>query len=254
MRRLLALAVLALVSLLPAAAPAASMGVVTDDPAHPGVPVYVARPEGPGPFPAVVFLHGCGGVDGFDAVAADRLATHGYVAVVLDSLGLRHPGDACDGGARGQLDEAAAARVVLAWLRRQPDVAADKLGLIGFSMGGNAVLDLVANGPAAAPPGLHAAVAFYPSCNAHDGAKVGVPLAILDGDADKVTPAAPCTALANAAAAAGKTVDLTVYPGATHGFNVPGPDRTFFGEPMRYDAAATYDSALKTLHFLDAHL
>jgi dienelactone hydrolase len=254
MQRLLAVTLLALGSLLPGPAFAATMGVVTDDPAHAGVPVYVAQPDGPGPFPAVVFLHGCDGIDGVDVVAADRLAMHGYVAVALDSLGLGHPGGACESGDRGQLAEAAAARVVLGWLRRQPNVAADKLGLIGFSMGGNAILDLVAGGSAAPPPGLHAAVAFYPSCDAHSGANVGVPLAILDGDADTVTPAAPCTALANAAAAAGKPVELTVYPGATHGFNVPGPDRTFFGEPVRYDAAATYDAALKVVRFLDAHL
>jgi dienelactone hydrolase len=83
---------------------------------------------------------------------------------------------------------------------------------------------------------------------------VAVPLAIFDGDADRIAPAAACAAFAKAATIAGKPVEQTIYPGATHAFNVPGPDRTLFGEPVRFDEKATYDSALRTLRFLDAHM
>ncbi|MGA2394510.1 MAG: hypothetical protein ABSH03_14310 [Candidatus Lustribacter sp.] len=52
----------------------------------PPIPVYVARPPGNGPFPAVLLLHGCAGFDGYLAVGADRLAARGYVGVALDGL------------------------------------------------------------------------------------------------------------------------------------------------------------------------
>jgi dienelactone hydrolase len=82
---------------------------------------------------------------------------------------------------------------------------------------------------------------------------VTVPLRIFDGDADTITPAPPCEALAKAGKAAGKPVEITVYPGATHGFQIPG-DHSFFGQPIRYDEAATKDSAAKVEQFLAASL
>lgn len=222
----------------------------------PAVPIYVARPDGNGPFPAVLILHSCAGFDGFDAVAADRLVPLGYVAVALDALGRREPTGACgnDNGA-GYTAEVTAAWATLAWMRAQPYIAADRLAIIGFSMGADALLALVdPPGAQATPPaGLRAAVAFEPSC---DGTKpnVRVPLAIFDGDADQIAPAAPCAALARAASSNGTAVQITTYQGATHGFNVPGPDRTFYGQPMRFDPEATADAARQTVSFLKQYL
>jgi dienelactone hydrolase len=217
----------------------------------PAIPVYIARPDGAGPFPAVLLLHGCSGVDGFLAVAADRLAMHGIVGVALDALtphGLR---TACNGTSDG--DQVGAARATLAWLRGQSYVAADRLGVVGFSMGGNTTLALIDTPGTSAPRGLRVAVTYYPSCTGRDG-QVSVPLAIFDGDADTITPAAPCATMTQAATTAGKPVTLTTYPGATHGFDVPGPDRLFYNVPIRYDATAAADAARKTYEFLVRYL
>ena len=81
-----------------------------------------------------------------------------------------------------------------------------------------------------------------------------IPLAIFDGDADQITPAAPCSKMVNAAKAAGKIATITTYPGATHAFNVPAPDRTFFGQPIHFDAAAAADAAQKAGLFLEHYL
>ena len=96
-------------------------------------------------------------------------------------------------------------------------------------------------------------MAYYPACEDRDGL-VSVPLAIFDGSADQVTPAAPCAAMVKAGTAAGKPLTITTYPGATHGFDVPGPDRTFSGQPIRFDRDAAIDSALQAFGFLEAHL
>ena len=59
----------------------------------PGAPVAIEatliRPAGPGPFPAVVQLHGCAGVEAQSLRWARWLADRGYVALVLDSFGPR---------------------------------------------------------------------------------------------------------------------------------------------------------------------
>jgi len=244
---------LALVWLVPAHANAGAMTSVPPTSTSPAVPVYIARPLGSGPFPAVLLLHGCDGFNGFGAVYADRLTRLGYVAVALDSLGPVEPFAGCS-DRDGSTDEAADARATLAWMRTLPYVSADRLAVIGFSMGGAAVLNLVdaRKHPEPPPKGLRAAVAFYPNCEGRDG-NVTVPLRIFDGDADTITPAPPCEALAKAGKAAGKPVEITVYPGATHGFQIPG-DHSFFGQPIRYDEAATKDSAAKVEQFLAASL
>lgn len=253
-RRIPALSVaLAIVAALALRAPvrAANMLVVPATATTPAIPVYVARPAGSGPFPAVLLLHGCAGFDGFLAVGADRLAAHGYVGVALDALAPHGMTTACNGTSDG--DEAGAARATLAWLRRQPYVAANQLGVIGFSMGADATLALIDTPGAVTPPGLRAAAAYYPGCRGRDG-RVTVPLDIFDGDADTIAPPAPCAAMAHAGQAAGKPIAITTYPGATHGFDVPGPDRTFFGAPIRFDASAAADAARQILGLLQRYV
>jgi dienelactone hydrolase len=230
---------------------AANMLVVPATATAPAIPVYVARPDGDGPFPAVLLLHGCAGFDGFLAVGADRLAAHGYVGVALDALGPHGMTTACNGNNDG--DEAGAARATLAWLRKQSYVAADRLGVIGFSMGGDATLALVDTPGTPAPAGLRAAAVYYPSCDGYNGF-VSVPLDIFDGDADKIAPSAPCTAMAHAGAAAGKPIAITTYPGATHGFDVPAPDRDFYGTTIHFDPAAAADAARRILAFLQKYV
>lgn len=49
----------------------------------------IYKPEGAGPFPAIIVLHDCGGVNSKDQAWAKRLTTWGYVAVIVDSFGTR---------------------------------------------------------------------------------------------------------------------------------------------------------------------
>jgi dienelactone hydrolase len=47
------------------------------------------KPDGPGPFPAVVLLHSCGGIRPYNHDWAQQLKEHGFVAKVVDSFGPR---------------------------------------------------------------------------------------------------------------------------------------------------------------------
>jgi dienelactone hydrolase len=62
------------------------------------LPGYLARPDAPGPFPAVVVLHGCSGFFSTYAAVADDLKWEGYVALAVDSLGPRGIANACGAG------------------------------------------------------------------------------------------------------------------------------------------------------------
>jgi dienelactone hydrolase len=220
----------------------------------PAIPGNLQRPAGPGPFPAVLVLAGCDGVSSLENKTATELVKQGYVALVLDVLAPQGLKNACTAGAGTIATSARFAYVSLGWLAAQPGVIPDHLGVIGFSMGAIEILGLVDPlTPHVPPPGLRAAVAYYPDC-AQRRADVSVPLQILDGDADDWTPAPPCAALAQAAAAAGKTVQITTYPGATHAFNLPGAQRTYLGHTLRYDGDADRDSDAKALSFLATYL
>jgi len=77
-------------------------------------------------------------------------------------------------------------------------------------------------------------------------AKVTAGILILIGSADDWTPASRCID--------GAGVSLKVYPGATHAFDAPGPDRTYFGHHLAYDAAAAADAIQRTHRFLSSRL
>ena len=225
---------------------------------RPAIEGYLIRPAGRGPFPAVLVLHGCGGISDRETTWVDTLAKLGYVGLAIDTLtpqgitgGSR---EACF--AKSSQNGAQYAIATLAFLRKQRYVAAARLGILGSSMGAIESLDVIDpfTGPQPAPAGLRAVVAYYPLCKGRDG-NVSVPLAIFDGDADDWTPAPLCAAMVQAATAAGKSATLTTYPGATHDFNVVSDsERTAFGHVLRYDPSASADALTKTEAFLARYL
>jgi dienelactone hydrolase len=224
--------------------------------ALPAISGDMQRPAGPGPFPAVLVLHGCEGPSAVAAAAEQQLVQQGYVALAIDTLAPQGMKNACANATASVIANSARyAYVALGWLATQPFVSGDRLGVVGFSMGAIEILGLIDPlEPHAPPPGLRAAVAYYPACG-NRSPNVSVPLQILDGAADDWNIPEPCQRLAADATAAGKTVLITTYPGVTHDFNQPADaTRTYLGHTLRYDAAATKDAAAKTAAFLATYL
>jgi dienelactone hydrolase len=190
------------------------------------------RPEGAGPFPAIVMLHGCSGLWGKNgeptasfAFWAEHLRNRGYVALLLDSFGPRGEKEICTQAHRRispSTDRPQDAHAALAWLTARADVDAGRVDLIGWSNGGSAVLHTVkagAPGRLEHGPRFRAAVAFYPGCA--DLARIDyrptAPVLIQAGGEDDWTPARHCQAVAARAPAGAIAID--VYPGAHHSFD-----------------------------------
>ena len=95
------------------------------------------RPEGAGPFAAVVVLHGCLGVRSKDTRWAEWLKEQGYVALVVDSMtgrGLEtidQRRGVCTGATLWGGTRAADVRASLAYLKTLPYVSGDRLGVVG---------------------------------------------------------------------------------------------------------------------------
>jgi dienelactone hydrolase len=197
------------------------------------------QPEGAGPFPALVLLHGCtglrttaGGIQGKLRFWAEHLRDLGYVALLVDSFTTRGIDEVCTG--RHLLspvrDRADDARGALRYLQGRLDVQADRIGLLGWSNGAAATLSVLFD-QGTAERDFRAAVAFYPNCtrNYPGGPEFRpyAPLYVLVGALDDWTPAAPCMALVERAQAAGAPIAIKVYPGAHHSFDAPAT-------PLRY--------------------
>ena len=189
--------------------------------------------------PAVLLLHGCGGPYDRTGQLSKRMGDYaalvnalGAHALVIDSLTPRGERELCTqrSGERAitQTHRRRDALGALQWLAAQPGVDAARLGLIGWSHGGSAVLATLQRGQAevaasAVQPAF--AVAYYPGCTdpLRQRWQPTTPLLMLLGGADDWTPAAPCEALARQAG--GPPVQVETYPGAYHGFDGTAPVR-----------------------------
>ena len=201
-----------------------------------GEPVQLSalqfRPQGQGPFPAIVLLHGCSGMytrSGYVTNSyrhwAELLSEDGYVALLVDSFNPRGYRTICELQKRPILESRERVEDAYAaaqWLSRQPYVAAGRIGLLGWSNGGTGTVYSMR--PASRrDPGFRAAVAFYPGCRTLSRAttpyRAYSPLLILSGEADDWTPAEPCRQLAVLAQQDGASVEIITYPGAHHAFD-----------------------------------
>lgn len=222
-------------------------------------PAVLYLPKGAPPAAAIVVLHGCNGVGWHDRQWAQRLTEWGYAALLIDSFRPRGVAEVCNRGllvppeaqARDAFDGAA-------YLRTAPAVRAQRVGLIGFSHGGWAVLKAVLTGLVRRPgePPFEAAVAYYPGCDPRD--PPGHPLAtdtlILIGDADDWTPAARCARWRDLVQTNGHVLQMTVFPGARHAFDAPSPPHYFAGHYIGQDPVAMNDALGATRKFLDERL
>lgn len=191
-------------------------------------------PAGAGPFPAIVMLHGCGGLwdrRGEPTASYLHWARHfrdrGFAALLLDSFGPRGEKQICtqqQRTIRPQRERAADAHAALRWLAAREDVRRDSIHLLGWSNGGTTVLHaLRADSPGRKEPGpsFRSAAAFYPGCKPllATAYRPVAPVLIQAGGADDWTPAEPCRALADQSSRAGAQVSIDVYEGAHHSFD-----------------------------------
>jgi dienelactone hydrolase len=190
------------------------------------------RPEGTGPFPAVIALHDCGGLNHeaaadagpYDQWAKLLVADH-FVVLFPDSFGSRGLGPQCTarkGTVRPSRERVADANAARHWLQSQPYVRSDHISLLGWASGAIAALWTVR--PNAAPrdgsTDFRSAVALNPGCRRlrQTAWSTRIPTLILIG-ADDWAPASTCQQMVAGARGRSARAEIMVYPGAHHGFD-----------------------------------
>jgi len=221
---------------------------------------FLAKPQGEGPFPAVLILHGCGGLSAYVRDDLPRLlASWGYVALAVDSLTTRKLEHVCT-GAQGGVDRVTDAYGALFYLASQSFVDRTRVGLFGISNGAIATLSLAEERDVQSVVnpdrlGFRAGVAYYPLCGISSG-KTAIPLLIMIGQLDQWTRAGACEELLRRKEPQSAPMDLVIYPNAHHGFVVRdwGTGEEGFGFRLEYNEQAAQDSLRRAREFLSRHL
>jgi carboxymethylenebutenolidase len=184
------------------------------------IKAFLAQPEGKGPFPAVVVIQEWWGLNDWIKDNAKRIAGKGYVAIAPDI----YRGKVTDNPKvastlikglpkeRGLQDLKAA----VTYISAMPNVQKDRIGSIGWCMGGGYSLDL-----ALADARIHACVMCYGRVITDSAALKSLkgPVLGIFGEEDKGIPAKGVREFEAALKQAGKTVEkISIYPGAGHGF------------------------------------
>ena len=217
----------------------------------------LTKPEGDGPFPAVVLLHGCTGINDTnirDKAWVDRLVKLGYAAFQLDSFRPRGVSNICTDwnlivgmlGTRAQ--DAYEAKSYLSSISY---IDRNRIAVMGWSHGGTTILDIISSSVANDSP-FKAAVAFYPYCY-RSLSNLKSPVLILIGEKDDWCPADYCTNFMPSGNTEHEAV-LKIYPGAYHDFDYEGLDEVYEGHTLRYDPPAAQDSIVQVKNFFEKYL
>jgi len=224
----------------------------------------LTKPQGDGPFPAVVLMHGCSGIVKYDDDWAERIASWGYVALQVDSLGPRGESETCVNLLRVPVHiRAQDAYDAKSYLSGLPFVDRNRIAVMGWSHGGSTTLASVSKSnyatfaasvttnlePQKREDPFRAAIAFYPFCIGQlDDSNA--PLLILIGELDTWCPAALCQMKMPSGKTANEVI-LKIYSGAYHCFDWEGVDFVALQRyRLLYNAAASADSIVQVKEFL----
>jgi dienelactone hydrolase len=185
--------------------------------------------QGSGRLPVVVLQHASSGYDARIDVWSRDLNERGISTFALDGFTARgltdlNPNQALLGRLNLILDIYRSLEI----LAKHPRIDPARIGLMGFSRGGQAVLyaSLKRFHQLWNKSGIEFAayVPFYPDCMTtfrSDTQVVDRPIRIFGGTLDDYNPIAACKPYVARLRAAGKDVELTEYPNAPHSFDNP---------------------------------
>ena len=209
---------------------------------------FLALPDTPGRHPAIVVIHEWWGLNDWVKEQTEKLAADGYVALAVD---LYRGKTATDPGQahelmRGLPQDRAVRDMMSAYdyLAARKDVNPDRIGSIGWCMGGGLSLQLAIH-----EPHLAACVVNYGSMptDASDIQRLNAPVLGNFGAEDRGITPADVQTFQKAMQNAGKRVDVKIYDGAGHGFENPN-------NKDAYRPEATADAWARITAFLNKTL
>ena len=219
----------------------------------------IFRPEGDGPFPAVLFFHGCSGATpSHEEDWAAFYNSIGVMMIAVDSYSGRDIDweQACNMQVMTPWQRAADVLATIAYARELPEVDADKLILSGFSHGAITVWQTLVFGSGAVAPislqnwpengleGVRLAFPFYGTCMGRW--TVDIPTTMFLGAEDRYIDEQSCIDYVDANPDLSELFQYRLFEGATHTFDHARPNQSNIDAGSVYDAAAT-EEAMATI-------
>ena len=206
--------------LLPVCAICQESILLSDPGREPEVHGQIIRPEGPGAHPAVIILYGSSGWRPEYVTIAGDLASEGFVSLVLDYYASTPERDETTEMMELWPCWQDALRGAVQLLMDDPSTDNERIGLLGFSLGG-----FLAVSTANSIPEVKAVVEFFGGAideiDLESQVRDFPPLLILHGEKDESVPVSKAYELRDGVLAHGGEVEMQIYPGAPHGFNAP---------------------------------
>ncbi|XQW84874.1 dienelactone hydrolase family protein [Thalassotalea piscium] len=186
------------------------------------------------PVPAMVILHGSGGIlPSRETAYGQWMASHGIAGLVVNSYGARGVTEQTPYGLRvavvSDADEVADAYSALKFLNQHPAIKPSKIGVMGFSYGGMATLAAldkrIQQNLAKEVPAFALHLDYYGPCHfdLQTTETTGAPLFSLRGAEDQSNNLEACARIENSLRAAGSAVGSTIFPSAGHGWEMETP-------------------------------
>ncbi|MDZ4761241.1 MAG: prolyl oligopeptidase family serine peptidase [Alphaproteobacteria bacterium] len=206
----------------------------------------IVRPEGNGPFPVVIQLHGCGGKKPMQTRWAGAARLAGWAALIIDSYrhrrisSLEAYATVCTGARLWGRERAGDLYAALEWVRRQSWADRNRIVVAGWSHGGWTALDAMCMSPgrevmettglSGLPceplAGLVGAFLVYPfagpgSLARTRGLRVDVSPMALVGTRDVIVGGRSLGRALERMPTPGQAMQVVVLEGATHAFDEP---------------------------------
>jgi carboxymethylenebutenolidase len=207
---------------------------------------FLALPDGNQPHPGVVVIHEAYGLNDHIKDVTQRFANEGYAALAVDLFTDRNRAICMTrymaGMLRGSVERFGVAdlKIALSYLVSLPEVDPDRVGAIGFCMGGGFAIAW-----ACTDNRLKAIAPFY-GANPRPIDAVKRMCPVVGSYPEKDFTASSGRALDAALTQYQVAHDIKVYPGARHSF--------FNATRTSYDKSAADDSWARVLEFFGAHL
>jgi carboxymethylenebutenolidase len=179
-------------------------------------------PAGNGPFPAIIVIHEWWGLNDWVKEQASKLAGEGYAALAIDLYRgkVAKTSDEAHEIMRGVPEDRAKRdlHAAFAFLASQSNVKKDRIGAIGWCMGGGYSLDV-----ALQEPTLAADVINYGHLATDPEAlkKINASLLGIFGAQDRGIPVADVRKFGETLDSMGKKIEIKIYDDAGHGFQNP---------------------------------
>lgn len=188
--------------------------------------LFLPKADGKKPPLVVISIGSQGFKSGREDMYSRALVDSGIAVFVVDSFGPRGFSETTSGQGRlSMAGSAADALHAVAHIRNDPRIDSQRVGLLGYSRGGHAVVashhralqQAVLGGSDA----IAAHVALYPALNPRwrNPQPTKAPMLMFYGEADDLVPAWKPRACAEEIKAAGGSIELIGYAGAHHGFD-----------------------------------